>query len=88
MRRFCLWAIGMAVLTLRRIHQSPGYDNSNDVKISRRAVRATVITCNVAQYSNPLVNLLFTIASRGLPLADDNEYCPPPGARLSSDRLT
>lgn len=88
MRRFCLWAIGMAVLTLQRIHNSPGYDSGNAVKISRRAVRATVITCNIAQYSNQSVGLLFALASRGLPLADGNEYCPPPGARLSSDRLT
>ncbi len=87
-RRFCLWAIGMAVLTLRRIYNSPGYDNGNDVKISRRAVRATVVTCNIAQYSNQSVALLFALASRGLPLADDTKNCPPPGARLMSDRLT
>ncbi len=87
-RRFCLWAIGMAVLTLRRIYNSPGYSNSNEVKISRRAVRATVVTCNIAQHSNQTVGLLFALASRGLPLADDSEYCPPAGARLSSDRLT
>jgi len=86
-RRFCLWAIGMAVLTLRRIYNSPGYDNGADVKISRRAVRATVMTCNIAQYSNHTVRLLFALASRGLPLADDDKYCPPPGARLTSDRL-
>jgi len=87
-RRFCLWAIGMAVLTLRRIYNSPGYDNGTDVKISRRAVRATVVTCNLAQYSNLTLRLLFALASRGLPLADDGEHCPPPGARLTSDRLT
>jgi len=87
-RRFCLWAIGMAVLTLQRIHNSPGYDNGDDVKISRRAVRATVMACNIAQYSNHTIDLLFALASRGLPLADDSKYCPPPGARLASDRLT
>lgn len=87
-RRFCLWAIGMAVLTLQRIHNSPGYDNGNDVKISRRAVRATVVACNIVQYNNRAVNLLFALASRGLPLADDRDQCPPPGARLASDRLT
>jgi len=87
-RRFCLWAIGMAVLTLRRIYNSPGYDNGTDVKISRRAVRATVVTCNLAQHSNQTVRALFALASRGLPLADDGEHCPPPGARLTSDRLT
>ncbi len=87
-RRFCLWAIGMAVITLRQIDRSPGYDNGSDVKISRRAVRATVMTCNVAQYSNRMVRLLFAWASRGLPLlADEQATCPPQGARLTSDRL-
>lgn len=86
-RRFCLWAIGMAILTLRRIYNSPGYNKGGDVKISRRAVRATVLACNFTQYSNHTVGLLFALASRGLPLADDDDYCPPPGARLTSDRL-
>jgi len=86
-RRFCLWAIGMAVVTLRQIDRSPGYDNGRDVKISRRAVRITVTACNVAQYSNRMVRLLFGWASRGLPLADEQDACPPQGARLTSDRL-
>ncbi|MDP6675487.1 MAG: phytoene/squalene synthase family protein, partial [Gammaproteobacteria bacterium] len=85
-RRFCLWAIGMAMLTLRRIHKNPGYNNGGAVKISRRAVRATVITCNIAQYSNYTVSLLFALVSRGMPLANDGEYCPPSGTRLASDR--
>jgi len=42
MRRFCLWALGMAVMTLRKLHSHPGYAAGDDVKISRRTVRATV----------------------------------------------
>lgn len=87
-RRFCLWAIGMAVLTLKKIHKNPGYKSGNEVKISRRAVKSTVIACNVAQYSDRIQNLLFATASRGLPLAPEDRYCPPPGARLTSDRLS
>jgi farnesyl-diphosphate farnesyltransferase len=86
-RRFCLWAIGMALLTLRQIYKHPGYDNGRDVKISRLAVRATVLLCNTAQKSNRAIGLIFTLASQGLPLANSLEYCPPPGARLASDRL-
>jgi 4,4'-diapophytoene synthase len=87
-RRFCLWAIGMAVLTLKKIHNNPGYTNGNEVKISRRAVKATVFACAIAQHSNRALELLFNMASRGLPLAPENEYCPPQGARLASDRLS
>jgi farnesyl-diphosphate farnesyltransferase len=84
-RRFCLWAIGMAVLTLRRIHENPGYAAGTEVKISRRAVKATIVACNVAQISNRATRALFTAASRGLPLAPRGELCPPPGAPLASD---
>lgn len=86
-RRFCLWAIGMAVLTLRRIHNNPGYVDGDSVKISRRAVKATIAACSVAQVSNRATGALFSAASHGLPLAPAHEICPPPGARLASDRL-
>ncbi|MBT8445051.1 MAG: squalene/phytoene synthase family protein, partial [Gammaproteobacteria bacterium] len=86
-RRFCLWAIGMAMLTLRSIHNNPGYRRGSDVKISRRAVKATIIACNVAQASNRVTRALFDTASRGLPLASDCNICPPPGALAASDRL-
>lgn len=86
-RRFCLWAIGMAVLTLQRIHDNPGYQTGNDVKISRASVKATMVMCNIAQRSNRILSLLFSFAARGLPLASTDDLCPPPGARLASDRL-
>ncbi len=86
-RRFCLWAIGMAVLTLRRIHSNPGYVDGDSVKISRRAVKATIAACNVAQLSNRATGALFSAASHGLPLAQARDICPPPGALLASDRL-
>lgn len=87
-RRFCLWAIGMGLLTLQRIHRSPGYANGHEVKISRRAVKGTIFVCNLAQRSNYTLKLLFQLTSRGLPLAAQKDFCPPPGARLASDRLT
>ena len=86
-RRFCLWAIGMALLTLRRIHNNPGYVDGEQVKISRRAVKATIAACNVAQVSNRATGALFNAASRGLPLAPAADLCPPPGAMTVSDRL-
>ncbi len=68
-RKFCLWAIGLAVLTLRNIYRNPGYTDGNQVKVSRRAVKATVFVCNIALYSNTGLKLLFALAARGLPLA-------------------
>jgi farnesyl-diphosphate farnesyltransferase len=87
-RRFCLWAIGMAILTLRKINANPGFQNAGQVKISRRTVKLTIALCNMAQSSDRALTMLFDLASRGLPLAPSADFCPPPGARLASDRLT
>ena len=37
-RRFCLWAIGLAVLTLQKINRNPEFTAGVQVKVSRRAV--------------------------------------------------
>ena len=66
-RRFCLWALGMAVLTLRRIHAHPGFTDSGEVKISRRNVRATVIVTNALARSDLALKLLFEAFTRSLP---------------------
>ncbi|MFQ6005906.1 MAG: phytoene/squalene synthase family protein, partial [Woeseia sp.] len=43
-RNFCLWAIGLAVLTLRNIHNQPTFASGKEVKVSRRALRAVIVT--------------------------------------------
>ena len=77
----------MALLTLRQIHGNPGFRRGSEVKISRNAVKATIVACNVAQVSNRATKALFDTASRGLPLAPRAGICPPPGALTASDRL-
>ena len=67
-RKFCLWAIGLAVLTLRKIHQKPDFSSGSEVKVSRRTVKATVLTTNMALRSNRALRLLFDRAAAGLPL--------------------
>jgi 4,4'-diapophytoene synthase len=68
-RRFCLWAIGLAVLTLRKIHRNPSFTSGNQVKVSRRTVKATVVTTNLTLMSNRALRLMFDRAADGLPLA-------------------
>ncbi|MFT4561221.1 MAG: farnesyl-diphosphate farnesyltransferase [Gammaproteobacteria bacterium] len=67
MRKFCLWALGMAVLTLRKLDKRRNFVNSQDVKISRRSVTATILSTNVAVRSNLALKALFSLASVGLP---------------------
>lgn len=73
-RRFCLWALGMAVLTLRKINQHRNYTSGQQVKISRRSVKATILFTNLFTHSDPMLKLLFSLTARGLPkqpLSDD-----------------
>lgn len=67
-RRFCVWAIGLAVLTLRKISRNPEFVSGERVKISRRSVMLTIWITSAAQTSDRLLRWLFGIASMGLPL--------------------
>jgi farnesyl-diphosphate farnesyltransferase len=68
-RRFCLWAIGLAVLTLRKIAYHPGYTAGAQVKIRRSAVNMTLLLTNLAVTNDWVLKRLFARAARGLPLA-------------------
>ena len=68
-RRFCLWSLGMAVLTLRRIHRHPAFRNGQEVKISRKSVKAVVVASNTLSRSNSGLRLLFAAMTCGLPRA-------------------
>ena len=68
-RRFCLWALGLAVLTLRKVHAHPSFRSGAEVKVSRRTVKATVLATNLTLLSNRALKLIFARAAHGLPLA-------------------
>lgn len=69
-RRFCLWAIGMAILTLNKINRHRDFSEGTQVKISRRDVKATIVTTNLFASHNRALNLLFKLTSRNLPDAE------------------
>src|ERR1700735_1461817 len=68
-RRFCLWAIGLAILTVRKIARNPGFTAGAQVKVSRTAVRMTMLTTNIFIGNDWLLRRLFAAAGRGVPLA-------------------
>jgi farnesyl-diphosphate farnesyltransferase len=70
MRKFCFWAIGLAVMTLRKIHRNPAFTSGAQVKVSRRTVKATVVTTNLTLMSNRALRLMFDRAADSLPLAN------------------
>ncbi len=70
-RRFCLWALGMAVLTLRKLHANPSFTSGQQVKISRRSVKAVVVVSNLCVSNDALLKLLFGGFTRSLPIAEN-----------------
>jgi farnesyl-diphosphate farnesyltransferase len=73
MRKFCLWAIGMAIATLQNIHRIRHYGSAEEVKITRRRLRAIILASNVALRHDWQLRLLFRIAAHGLPLAPERD---------------
>ena len=66
-RRFCLWALGMAVLTLRRIHKTPTFKSGQEVKISRREVYTVVAFTSILARSDHALKFLYARLTKGLP---------------------
>lgn len=67
-RLFCLWAVGLAVLTLRKILAHPNYSSGSEVKVSRTAVVLTRLSTSAAVRNDRTLRRLFEQAARGLPL--------------------
>lgn len=66
-REFCLWALGMAVLTLRKLRRNLDFQRSSEVKITRRAVRATIAASRIARGRDTWLRALFFLSGLGLP---------------------
>jgi farnesyl-diphosphate farnesyltransferase len=79
-RRFCLWAIGLAVLTLRRIDAHPQFSCGAEVKVPHSAVWLTRMSTGLTVRSDRALKRLFEHAASGLPLA------PPLGVRRAAAR--
>lgn len=69
-RNFCLWALGMAILTLKKIKQNLGFTQSDEVKITRNSVKSTIIATKLIGRSNSLLNLMFNLSCQGLHVPD------------------
>ena len=80
LRRFCLWAIGLAVFTLRKVHRHPEFNSGQEVKVSRNTVRGTVLVGSAVAGNNMAIRVLFDLISRGLPLAPAEEPLTAPAS--------
>ncbi|MEO0972385.1 MAG: phytoene/squalene synthase family protein [Pseudomonadota bacterium] len=69
LRRFCLWAISLAVFTLRKVNGNLAFTSGQDVKVTRTTVRTTVLVGSLAAGNDTAVRVLFNSIAGGLPLA-------------------
>ena len=69
-RNFCLWALGMSVLTLKNIKDDLNFNDSDQVKITRKDVKKTIFVCKATARSNTLLSLIFNLTSRSLKTPD------------------
>jgi farnesyl-diphosphate farnesyltransferase len=67
-RRFCLWSISLAVLTLRNLQDRLDFSSGAQVKVSRAAVAQTISLTRLTDKYDPAVRWLFGAAARKLPL--------------------
>ena len=67
-RRFCLRALGMAVLTLRKINRHRDFSTTSQVKITRRSVGAVVAVTDRVASRDRMLRALFALCSIGLPV--------------------
>jgi farnesyl-diphosphate farnesyltransferase len=84
-RNFCLWAIGFAVLTLRKINKNLDYTNGNQVKISRLSVKGTIAVSRLAAQNDSLLKMIFYLATLRLPLTSIPAFRSP--AKASESKL-
>ncbi len=71
-RRFCFWSIGMALLTLRKINKHRDFQSGQEVKISRRSVKAVIVITELVVGGNKRARWLFDLAAKSLPQAPKN----------------
>jgi farnesyl-diphosphate farnesyltransferase len=83
-RRFCLWSIGLALLTLRGINDNPRFTAGAQVKVSRRTVTMVRTLCDLSVRSDWALRRLFAYAARGLPLIEQSDL--PDAAELRALR--
>ncbi len=84
-RRFCLWAIGLAVLTLRKIAHHLDFTAGAQVKVTRTAVSMTMFITNTFIAHDWMLRRLFAVAARGLPLTRLPESRWPRAAPVLND---
>jgi len=71
LRVFCLWSIGLSVLTLRKIRRDPVAARRHGTRIARTSVKATLAFSDASAGYGHVMRTLYAGACVGLPRAAD-----------------
>jgi farnesyl-diphosphate farnesyltransferase len=66
-RKFCIWAVGLALSTLQKINNTTDYTSAQEVTISKTTTQKIIAACNSSITSNLLLKHLFQRTAQGLP---------------------
>lgn len=80
-RRFCLWSIGLAVLTLRKLQEHTDFSAGAQVKVSHGAVALTIAVTKLTGRSDAALRWIFARAARRLPLTPLSKEWSEPASR-------
>ena len=86
-RKFCLWVLGMAILSLRKLNRHRGFSAGSQVKISRRSVKLTVAISNLLVTQDRVLRALMNILTRALPVNNIHEKLNKLNYSAGSQRL-
>lgn len=67
LRVFCLWSIGLSVLTLRKIQRHSVAQRLGGTKVSRTSVKMTLVFSDASAGLAPVMRLFYRVACIGLP---------------------
>ncbi|OGV50295.1 MAG: hypothetical protein A3F46_03995 [Legionellales bacterium RIFCSPHIGHO2_12_FULL_42_9] len=65
-RRFTLWSLGLAVLTLRNLDKQNNRNQETKTKINRKTVKLAILVLNTSCHNNLLLKYLFNLFTRKL----------------------
>ncbi len=67
LRKFCLWAIWMALLTLCKINAQPNFSAASQVKIKKLSVLAVIALTSITKRYNGVIRRIFALLAKPLP---------------------
>lgn len=67
LRKFCLWSVGMALLTLKNIYRKPRFASASQIKIGKLRLLSVIAITQLVHRNNWMTSMALKFWSRALP---------------------